>query len=97
VLKRKKKEKFSFSPQPDTIRPICLPQYDYDIPGGTQCWISGWGYTQPDGGKTKMLLHCSKFYRCHKSNSNMVTECDNVIDRAAINASFLSQFTHLTL
>ncbi|XP_041851355.1 transmembrane protease serine 5 isoform X2 [Melanotaenia boesemani] len=33
----------------DAIRPICLPQYDYDIPGGTQCWISGWGYTQPDG------------------------------------------------
>ncbi|XP_008278873.1 transmembrane protease serine 5 [Stegastes partitus] len=33
----------------DTIRPICLPQYDYDLPGGTQCWISGWGYTQPDG------------------------------------------------
>ncbi|XP_047191726.1 transmembrane protease serine 5 [Scophthalmus maximus] len=33
----------------DTIRPVCLPQYDYDLPGGTQCWISGWGYTQPDG------------------------------------------------
>ncbi|KAJ8391246.1 hypothetical protein AAFF_G00095130 [Aldrovandia affinis] len=32
----------------DTIRPVCLPQYDYDLPGGTQCWISGWGYTQPD-------------------------------------------------
>ncbi|XP_077467109.1 transmembrane protease serine 5 isoform X2 [Stigmatopora argus] len=33
----------------DTVRPVCLPQYDYDPPGGTQCWISGWGYTQPDG------------------------------------------------
>ncbi|XP_076592108.1 transmembrane protease serine 5 isoform X2 [Chaetodon auriga] len=33
----------------DTIRPVCLPQYDYDLPGGTQCWISGWGYTQPEG------------------------------------------------
>uniref|UniRef100_W5KRA8 Transmembrane serine protease 5 n=1 Tax=Astyanax mexicanus TaxID=7994 RepID=W5KRA8_ASTMX len=32
----------------DTIRPACLPQYDHDLPGGTQCWISGWGYTQPD-------------------------------------------------
>ncbi|XP_064880506.1 transmembrane protease serine 5 isoform X2 [Oncorhynchus nerka] len=32
----------------DTIRPICLPQYERDLPGGTQCWISGWGYTQPD-------------------------------------------------
>ncbi|XP_061638086.1 transmembrane protease serine 5 isoform X2 [Phyllopteryx taeniolatus] len=33
----------------ETVRPVCLPQYDYDPPGGTQCWISGWGYTQPDG------------------------------------------------
>ncbi|XP_032401641.1 transmembrane protease serine 5 [Xiphophorus hellerii] len=33
----------------DTIRPICLPPYDYDLPGGKQCWISGWGYTRPDG------------------------------------------------
>ncbi|CAG08915.1 unnamed protein product, partial [Tetraodon nigroviridis] len=33
----------------DTIRPVCLPQYDYEPPGGTQCWISGWGYTQPEG------------------------------------------------
>uniref|UniRef100_A0A3Q3GCR8 Transmembrane serine protease 5 n=1 Tax=Labrus bergylta TaxID=56723 RepID=A0A3Q3GCR8_9LABR len=33
----------------DTIRPVCLPQYDSDLPGGTQCWISGWGYTQPEG------------------------------------------------
>ncbi|XP_027136260.1 transmembrane protease serine 5 [Larimichthys crocea] len=33
----------------DTIRPVCLPRYDYDLPGGTQCWISGWGYTQPEG------------------------------------------------
>ncbi|KAM8903303.1 LOW QUALITY PROTEIN: transmembrane protease serine 5 [Spinachia spinachia] len=33
----------------DTTRPVCLPQYNYDLPVGTQCWISGWGYTQPDG------------------------------------------------
>uniref|UniRef100_A0A3B4AAI6 Transmembrane serine protease 5 n=1 Tax=Periophthalmus magnuspinnatus TaxID=409849 RepID=A0A3B4AAI6_9GOBI len=33
----------------DASIPVCLPQYDYDLPGGTQCWISGWGYTQPDG------------------------------------------------
>ncbi|XP_008307721.1 transmembrane protease serine 5 [Cynoglossus semilaevis] len=32
----------------DTIRPVCLPQYNQNLPGGTQCWISGWGYTQPD-------------------------------------------------
>uniref|UniRef100_A0A087XHW3 Transmembrane serine protease 5 n=1 Tax=Poecilia formosa TaxID=48698 RepID=A0A087XHW3_POEFO len=38
----------------DTIRPICLPPYDYDLPGGTQCWISGWGYTQPDGGELRL-------------------------------------------
>ncbi|CAL8373783.1 unnamed protein product [Gadus morhua 'NCC'] len=32
----------------DIIRPVCLPKYNFDFPGGTQCWISGWGYTQPD-------------------------------------------------
>ncbi|XP_060744879.1 transmembrane protease serine 5 [Tachysurus vachellii] len=32
----------------DTIRPVCLPQYNHELPGGTLCWISGWGYTQPD-------------------------------------------------
>ncbi|XP_053095453.1 transmembrane protease serine 5 isoform X6 [Pangasianodon hypophthalmus] len=32
----------------DTIRPVCLPQYDHELPGGTLCWISGWGHTQPD-------------------------------------------------
>ncbi|KAM9801675.1 transmembrane protease serine 5 [Neosynchiropus ocellatus] len=35
----------------DTIRPICLPQYNYDPPSGTQCWISGWGHTVPLEGK----------------------------------------------
>ncbi|KAJ0021978.1 hypothetical protein NQD34_009468, partial [Periophthalmus magnuspinnatus] len=46
----------------DTIRPVCLPQYDYDLPGGTQCWISGWGYTQPDGSKvhTTTAIHSTK-------------------------------------
>uniref|UniRef100_A0A3Q2XA31 Transmembrane serine protease 5 n=1 Tax=Hippocampus comes TaxID=109280 RepID=A0A3Q2XA31_HIPCM len=40
----------------DTVRPVCLPQFDYDPPGGTQCWISGWGYTQPDGGEEGVTL-----------------------------------------
>uniref|UniRef100_A0A4W4GFX6 Transmembrane serine protease 5 n=1 Tax=Electrophorus electricus TaxID=8005 RepID=A0A4W4GFX6_ELEEL len=39
---------FNFS---DTIRPVCLPQYDHEFPGGTECWISGWGYTHPDNSK----------------------------------------------
>ncbi|XP_063797834.1 transmembrane protease serine 5-like [Pseudophryne corroboree] len=32
----------------DSIRPVCLPQYDQDLPAGSECWISGWGHTQPD-------------------------------------------------
>lgn len=51
-----------------------MPQYDYDLPGGTQCWISGWGYTQPDGGKT--LLQLLKTY-LHLS-----------VPSAALNVSF---------
>ncbi|KAK3531773.1 hypothetical protein QTP70_028303, partial [Hemibagrus guttatus] len=40
----------------DTIRPVCLPQYNHELPGGTLCWISGWGYTQPDEGKSTHTL-----------------------------------------
>uniref|UniRef100_A0A3B3IAQ9 Transmembrane serine protease 5 n=1 Tax=Oryzias latipes TaxID=8090 RepID=A0A3B3IAQ9_ORYLA len=44
----------------DTIRPICLPQYKYDLPGGTQCWISGWGYTKPDDEAPVPLISTKK-------------------------------------
>jgi len=46
----------SFFAHLDTIRPVCLPQYDHDLPGGTQCWISGWGYTQPDDGSVILQM-----------------------------------------
>nr|XP_014345345.1 PREDICTED: transmembrane protease serine 5-like [Latimeria chalumnae] len=29
-------------------KPVCLPGINQEFPGGTQCWISGWGYTRPD-------------------------------------------------
>ncbi|KAM4650927.1 transmembrane protease serine 5 isoform 2-T2 [Discoglossus pictus] len=32
----------------DSVRPVCLPQYDQELPAGTECWVSGWGYTHPD-------------------------------------------------
>ncbi|XP_072282341.1 transmembrane protease serine 5 isoform X4 [Pyxicephalus adspersus] len=32
----------------DSIRPVCLPQYDQDLPAGAECWVSGWGHTHPD-------------------------------------------------
>ncbi|XP_073511372.1 transmembrane protease serine 5 [Phyllobates terribilis] len=32
----------------DSVRPVCLPQYEQDIPAGSECWISGWGHTHPD-------------------------------------------------
>uniref|UniRef100_A0A3Q2XL89 Transmembrane serine protease 5 n=1 Tax=Hippocampus comes TaxID=109280 RepID=A0A3Q2XL89_HIPCM len=43
----------------DTVRPVCLPQFDYDPPGGTQCWISGWGYTQPDAHTEELWCLCA--------------------------------------
>ncbi|KAG7326116.1 hypothetical protein KOW79_009517 [Hemibagrus wyckioides] len=27
----------------DYIRPVCLPSLGSDFPGGTKCWITGWG------------------------------------------------------
>ncbi|XP_078540099.1 transmembrane protease serine 5 [Lissotriton helveticus] len=32
----------------DTVRAVCLPQYNQEFPKGTQCWVSGWGYTRAD-------------------------------------------------
>uniref|UniRef100_A0A3B4WFH7 Transmembrane serine protease 5 n=1 Tax=Seriola lalandi dorsalis TaxID=1841481 RepID=A0A3B4WFH7_SERLL len=54
----------------DTIRPVCLPRYEYDLPGGTQCWISGWGYTQPDGGKTLLQQALVPIISTKKCNSS---------------------------
>ncbi|KAJ1175419.1 hypothetical protein NDU88_000707 [Pleurodeles waltl] len=32
----------------DTVRAVCLPRYNQEFPMGTQCWVSGWGYTRAD-------------------------------------------------
>ncbi|XP_010080959.1 PREDICTED: transmembrane protease serine 5-like, partial [Pterocles gutturalis] len=32
----------------DAIRAVCLPPSQQDLFPGTQCWVSGWGYTRPD-------------------------------------------------
>ncbi|XP_043937001.1 transmembrane protease serine 5 [Protopterus annectens] len=39
-----------------TIRPVCLPRHNHAFPAGTHCWISGWGYTKPDGYNTPDML-----------------------------------------
>ncbi|XP_061224174.1 transmembrane protease serine 5 [Neopsephotus bourkii] len=31
----------------DAIRAVCLPPSHQDLFQGTQCWVSGWGYTRP--------------------------------------------------
>ncbi|XP_068772590.1 transmembrane protease serine 5 [Struthio camelus] len=32
----------------DAVRAVCLPPSRQDLFQGTQCWVSGWGYTRPD-------------------------------------------------
>ncbi|XP_010573402.1 PREDICTED: transmembrane protease serine 5 [Haliaeetus leucocephalus] len=32
----------------DAIRAVCLPPSHWDLFQGTQCWVSGWGYTRPE-------------------------------------------------
>ncbi|XP_063291834.1 transmembrane protease serine 5 [Pelobates fuscus] len=32
----------------DSVRPVCLPQYDQEFAAGTECWVSGWGHIHPD-------------------------------------------------
>ncbi|XP_040181956.1 transmembrane protease serine 5 [Rana temporaria] len=40
----------------DSIRPVCLPQYDQDLAAGSECWVSGWGYTHPDNTHMPRIL-----------------------------------------
>uniref|UniRef100_A0A8B9PSR2 Transmembrane serine protease 5 n=1 Tax=Apteryx owenii TaxID=8824 RepID=A0A8B9PSR2_APTOW len=37
----------------DAVRAVCLPPSRHDLLQGTQCWVSGWGYTRPDQGHTR--------------------------------------------
>ncbi|XP_064029161.1 transmembrane protease serine 5 [Pogoniulus pusillus] len=40
----------------DAIRAVCLPPLQQDLLQGTQCWVSGWGYTRPDQGQVAGTL-----------------------------------------
>nr|KAF6468326.1 transmembrane serine protease 5 [Rousettus aegyptiacus] len=31
----------------DTVSAVCLPAKEQDFPRGSQCWVSGWGHTDP--------------------------------------------------
>ncbi|XP_041106427.1 plasminogen-like isoform X2 [Polyodon spathula] len=35
----------------DKVQPACLPEKDYIVPSGTECYVTGWGETQDTGGK----------------------------------------------
>ncbi|NXP77933.1 TMPS5 protease, partial [Ramphastos sulfuratus] len=40
----------------DAIRAVCLPPLQQDLLQGTQCWVSGWGYTRPHQGQVAGTL-----------------------------------------
>ncbi|XP_075579523.1 transmembrane protease serine 5 [Pelecanus crispus] len=40
----------------DAIRAVCLPPFHRDLFQGTQCWVSGWGYTRPDQAQVSETL-----------------------------------------
>ncbi|XP_046877719.1 plasminogen [Hypomesus transpacificus] len=35
----------------DKVQPACLPEKDYVVPSGTECYVTGWGETQGTGGE----------------------------------------------
>ncbi|KAJ8396209.1 hypothetical protein AAFF_G00020760 [Aldrovandia affinis] len=35
----------------DMVLPACLPEKDYIVPSGTECYVTGWGETQGTGGE----------------------------------------------
>lgn len=36
----------------DTVGAVCLPAEEQDFPRGSQCWVSGWGHTDPSHSKS---------------------------------------------
>ncbi|EMP33382.1 Transmembrane protease serine 4 [Chelonia mydas] len=39
----------------DTVKPICLPFFDEELPSHAPLWVTGWGYTEQDGTLSKSL------------------------------------------
>ncbi|XP_018582469.1 transmembrane protease serine 5 isoform X2 [Scleropages formosus] len=39
----------------DSVRPVCLPSPRASFPPGSQCWVTGWGYTEEGGTLSAML------------------------------------------
>ncbi|KAF4071076.1 hypothetical protein AMELA_G00280820 [Ameiurus melas] len=35
----------------DKVSTVCLPEKDYIVPSGTECYVTGWGETQDTGGE----------------------------------------------
>uniref|UniRef100_A0AAY5EI01 Plasminogen n=1 Tax=Electrophorus electricus TaxID=8005 RepID=A0AAY5EI01_ELEEL len=35
----------------EKVLPVCLPEKDYVVPSGTECYVTGWGETQGTGGE----------------------------------------------
>ncbi|XP_069370993.1 plasminogen [Paralichthys olivaceus] len=35
----------------DKVQPACLPEKDFIVPSGTECYVTGWGETQGTGGE----------------------------------------------
>ncbi|GAU88141.1 hypothetical protein RvY_00890 [Ramazzottius varieornatus] len=39
----------------DHVSAVCLPETSQELPVGTECWIAGWGNTQPNSSATSIM------------------------------------------
>lgn len=44
----------------EKVQPACLPEKDYIVPSGTECYVTGWGETQ---GRSHICVLLSLFVR----------------------------------
>ncbi|XP_059211902.1 plasminogen isoform X2 [Centropristis striata] len=42
----------------DKVLPVCLPEKDYIVPSGVECYVTGWGETQGTGGEGFLKQTC---------------------------------------
>ncbi|XP_072342598.1 transmembrane protease serine 5-like isoform X2 [Scyliorhinus torazame] len=51
LMKLKKPIEFS-----NTVRAVCLPEYNQQVTPGKQCWISGWGHAKANAYRVENIL-----------------------------------------
>ncbi|XP_014440709.2 serine protease 44 isoform X2 [Tupaia chinensis] len=72
------------------ISPVCLPENLFEIPAGTNCWVTGWGrLSEDDLAPSPINLQEAeqsiiRFEECNEVLKKKMTKTDDVVKRGAV-------------